>query len=392
MNAVRNAALQAPLRTALVVSANEGHARVDRISLKNAKIHVSRAVQSGRAAREHLLKYGADVVIVDDILEDGAGWDFVQSLKSDHVLRHIPVILATSSAGRDRVMEAIRLGCAGFLVRPYSLDTFFKHLTLARQAACFLREEMGDVAQSRELAEQGRAEEALPKLEKALETPDDAQHHYELGMRLMATKEYGQAVECFTRAVQINALLAEAHLGLARCWLALGDEVRYRKALTRAADISAKGARFERYKDEFLAILKADPYGFNPFVTLGMRLARERDWDGALMALKNAIWLCPDDAKAHLELAKAYHFKRDPELAKRSVSQALTLSSHEPEAHDLYERWTGRVWGEEAQEPEEVLMDEKSMFPDMIPVMLNGVLYLAGMVTEGLHRFRRDYA
>jgi tetratricopeptide (TPR) repeat protein len=290
------------------------------------------------------------------------------------------------------VVEAIKLGCAGFLVRPYSLDTFFKHLTLARQAACFLREEMGEVAESLDLAGQGRAEEALPKLEKALETPGDARHHYENGMRHLARQEYGQAVDCFTRAVRINALLAEAYLGLSRCWLALGDEVRYRKALTQAADICAKAARFEHYKDEFLAILGADPYGFNPFLSLGMRLAREMDWDGALMALKNAIWLFPGDAKAHLELAKAYHFKRDPELAKRSVSQALTLSSHEPEAHDLYERWTGRVWGEEEQVIEEAEEDEKGMFPDMIPVMLNGVLYLAGMVTEGLHRFRRDYA
>ena len=339
-----------------------------------------------------MLKHGADVVIVDDILEDGSGWNLVQSLKAERVLRHIPVILATSSAGRDRVVEAIRLGCAGFLVRPYSLDTFFKHLTLARQAACFLSEELDEVAVCLDLAEQGRMEEALPKLEKALEKPEDARHHYQKGMRHLARQEYGQAVDCFTRAVRINALLTEAYLGLSRCWLALGDEVRYRKALTQAAGICAKAARFERYKDEFLAILNADPYGFNPFVSLGMRLAREMDWNGALMALKNAVWLFPGDAKAHLELAKAYHFKRDPELAKKSVSQALTLSSHEPEAHDLYERWTGRIWGEKERVVEEVLMDEKSMFPDMIPVMLNGVLYLAGMVTEGLHRFRRDYA
>ena len=73
MNAVRKTALQSPLRSALVVSANEGHARVDRLSLKNAKVVVSRAVTSARAAKEHLHKLGADVILVDDVLEDSSG-------------------------------------------------------------------------------------------------------------------------------------------------------------------------------------------------------------------------------------------------------------------------------------------------------------------------------
>jgi tetratricopeptide (TPR) repeat protein len=393
MNAVRKTALQSPLRSALVVSANEGHARVDRLSLKNAKVVVSRAVTSARAAKEHLHKLGADVILVDDVLEDSSGWDFVRSLRADARLKSIPVILISSSGDRERVLEAIRMGCVGFLVRPYTLDTFFKHLALASQARCYLGAELGDVAAGLDMAEQGKPEAAMPKLEKALENPDEARHYYETGLRLLAREEYLKAVDAFTRAARISALMAEAHLGLARCWLSLGDEVRYRKAITQAADICARTERFEHYKDEFLAILREDPRGFNPFVSLGMRLAREMDRDGALMAFKNAVWMSPEDAKAHLELAKAYHFKREPELAKRSVGQALMLAEHDREANWLYERWTGQVWGlEDKQDDEEEAAGRGKVIPDMIPTVLNGVLYLAGMVTEGLHRFRRDYA
>jgi len=393
MHAARIDALPTPLRTALVVTANEGHARVDRLSLKNARIPVSRAVRSGRAALEHLFKHGADVVLVDDVLEDGTGWDFVRTLRAHARLRQVPVILVSATGDRERVVRAIRMGCSGYLVRPYTLDTFFKHLALAGQNKSYLNEEMGQLSESLGLLEAGKAREAIPGLEEALEAPEHARALYEKGMRHMAQEQYSQAVEAFNQATRANKLMAEAHLGLARCWLALGDEVRYRKALTRAAEVCGEAKRFERYKDEFLSILQSDTSGFNPFTSLGMRLGREMDWDGALMALRNAVWLTPGDSKAHLELAKAYHFKREPELARRSVGQALMLSAHDPEAFDLYRRWTGRNWGEQDDEAEERMEKGKGgRRPEVLPAVLNGVLYLAGVVTEGIHRFRRDYA
>lgn len=392
MNAAIKSAPNFPLRTALVVSAHEGHARVDRISLKNAKIAMSRAVPSGQAAMEYLLAQDADVVLVDETLADGSGWDFMRAVKSDARLRHLPIIMLSSSVERERVVEAVRLGCVGYLVRPYTLDTFFKHLGLARQSKCFLRDELAGLSDCLDMAEEGQAEAALPMIEKVLDEADEALHHYELGLRQLAREEYAQAVQSFGKAARLTTLKAEAYLGTARCWLALGDEVRYRKALTQAADACAKAERFERYKDEFLSIIASDPRNFNPFLSLGMRLSREMDRDGALMALKNAVWLCPGDAKAHLELGKAWHFKREPELAKRSVSQALMLSSHDHEANALYERFTGRTWEDEAEaEQEKPVYERKQIIPDMVPTMLNGVLYLAGMVTEGIHRFRRDY-
>jgi len=392
MYALRTPDSQPLLRSALVVTANEGHARVDRLSLKNARIPYSRAVPGARAAREHLLKNGADVVFVDDVLCDGTGWDFMRSLKADPRLGSIPVVMISRTVSRERVLEAIGLGCVGFMVRPYTLDTFFKHIGLARQARCFLHEELGVVAGCGELLEEGQAEAAVELLEKALETPDDARHHYERGLQLLERAEYTQAVSAFNTAARLSELMYEAHLGLARCWQALGDEVRYRKAMTRAADICARTKRFEHYKKEFASILRYDGSGFNPFLSLGMRLAREMDWNGAVMALRNALRLDPDNAKGHLELAKAYHFKREPGLASKAVSRALQLDAHDDEAQDLYQRWTGKVWGEREAVAAPEAEPSGPSFPDLIPGMLNAVLYVAGVVTEGLHKVRRNYA
>ena len=138
----------------------------------------------------------------------------------------------------------------------------------------------------------------------------------------------------------------------------------------------------------FLDILRTDKSGFNPFVSLGMRLARGMDWQGAVMALRNALRLNPNDAKACVELAKAFHFTRQPDQARQYVAQALALSPHDQEALDLHERWTGQPWHEADADRGR---DERRG-ANGLPVMLSAVLYLAGVVTEGLHRLRRHYA
>jgi len=389
MNTARKTDPQATPRQALVVSANEGHARMDRQCLKQAGIHLVRIVASAGEAMRHLAKHGADLVLVDDRLDDGSGWEFMRALKTQAAFKHLPVIMASSNSSRDDVLQSVRLGCVGFMVRPYSLDTFFKHVALAGRAGGYLREELGHVAQGLDLAEAGKADEAVPMFNQALLTQDEAQHHYERGMRQLAAQRFDQAIESFNVATRLSTLMAEAHLGLARCWMAKGDDVRYRKAVTQAAEACARAERFERYKDEFLDILRADSREFNPFLALGMRLGRSRDWDGAAFALHNALWLSPNDPKCHVEMAKVHHFRRQPELATRSVSQALMLCEHDPESQALFARWTGRAWGDDA--PATETPARKSVQP-ALPSLLNGVLYLAGVVTEGLHRFRRGFA
>lgn len=391
MNAARKNIPPQVLRQALVVSAHEGHARMDRQCLKIAKVLVARHVASAAEARLHLVKHGADVVLIDDELQDMSGWDFLRELKADPHFASVPVIMVSKKSHSEGVLEAIDLGCSGFMLRPYSLDTFFKHLSLARHAECLLADQAESLELGWELAEAGRLEEALPRFERASQTPDEAQHHFEQGLRHLAVREYDQAVASFTSASRISAVMTEAYLGLARCWQAKREEVRYRKALARAAEICAKAERIEHYKQEFMDIVRADPRHFNPFLSLGMRLMSARDYDGAAMALKNAAWLTPENAQVHMEMAKVYHFRRMPELAKRAAGQALMLSEDDPEIQALYERFAGQDRPEAKPEAAEI-KTRGPAFPEVIPSMLYGVLYLAGMVTEGLHRFRRRCA
>jgi DNA-binding NarL/FixJ family response regulator len=391
MNAARRESLPQTMRQALVVSGHEGHARMDRQCLKIAKVQVARHVSSGAEAWRCLVRQGADVVLIDDELADMSGWDFLRELRADGRFAAAPVIMVSKKNNSAGVLEAIGLGCAGFMLRPYSLDTFFKHLAMARHCRGLLAEQTKSLDQGRELAEAGRLDEAAAQYERASQTSDEAQHHFERGLRHLSVREYDQAIEAFTKASRICAVMTEAYLGLARCWQAKNDEVRYRKALAKAADICAKAERIEQYKQDFMDIIKADPRRFNPFLNMGQRLMSARDYDGAAMALKNAAWLTPDNALVHLEMAKVYHFRRLPEMAKRAASQALMLNEHGAEARALYERLVAPA------APDEALVKQQAEgrgpgFPALIPSMLYGVLYLAGMVTEGLHRFRRRCA
>ncbi len=148
MNAVRKPEPNTPAQNAvmpggaLIVSAHQGHSRVDRKSLSAARVAFSRTVSSAAAALEHLGKHGADVVLVDETLDDATGWDFVRALKADPALADIPVIMLGAALSKPRVLEAIGLGCTGFLLRPYSMDAFLRHLSLARQSCTQLRQEL----------------------------------------------------------------------------------------------------------------------------------------------------------------------------------------------------------------------------------------------------------
>lgn len=391
MNAARERSPRVVPAYALVVTAHEGHARIDRQFAKNARISATRAVATGAMALRVLERQRVDILFVDDQLADMTGWEFLRRLRAHADFKNQPVIRISADGRRQSVLEAIRLGCVGYLVRPYSMEAFCKHLALARQTGVFLARESRLVAQAVLQAEAGDVESAQPVLDRAVNEQADAARHCEQGFRSLAEGRYDQAIENFSAATRLCALMAEAHLGLARCWLAKGDAVRYRVALTRAAEVCAEAERFERYKQEFLTILQKDSSEFNPFLSLALKLGGGRDWEGAHMALQNALWLSPGDPRIHLELAKAHHFRREPEKARECALKAISLGGEDDEAVALYERLTGMSYGR-GEAREEEAAPERKRRPDLTMGILNAVLYVAAMVTEGLHKVRRDMA
>ncbi len=105
---------------------------VDSMSVKRALRELAAAnplqvFHHAEAALEHLRGAGVappGLILLDLNMPRMNGLEFLQELKADPQLRHIPVvILTTSREERDRA-ESFALGAAGYMVKPIGHDLF----------------------------------------------------------------------------------------------------------------------------------------------------------------------------------------------------------------------------------------------------------------------------
>ncbi|MHC1790142.1 response regulator [Solidesulfovibrio sp.] len=368
--------------TALVVSASDGHAKVDRDFLKRARIFAVRHVTSGAEALAALRRDGTTLVVCDDKLADMAGQDFITALRADPALAATAVILAAAGGTKDDVLSAVRLGVAGFMLRPYSEATFQRHLALAAHMARFAAAERAALARAVRQESRGDAAGAESAFAAVANAPDTAPRLFEEGMAALAVRDVERAILAFHKALAVNKLYVEAHLGLARAWLAKGSLRQYRHYMKQAASACARARRFAELRDQFVTLLAADEAGFNPFLALGHELLGERHYTAAVSLYRLALELAPQNADAYVGLSKAYHFLRRPDLAERAVRKGLRLNERHPEARVIHRRLTGI---REESLPE---LDAAKPSPLRLPLLLRGVLYLAGLATETLVRSR----
>mgnify|MGYP000959033330 FL=1 len=375
-------------KNVLIVSANEGHIRVDRSFFKGVRIFQTRTAASGAESMAYLRKHRADLVMCDAQLADMTGVDFLRGLANEPSLATIPAIMATTRNARQAVLEAVRAGCAGYLARPYSQAAFDKHLGFAMRSALFAQEKERSLRKARADLAAGREDEAVAGFEAVTAAPDEATRHFREGMAHLAEKRFDPAIAAFDRAVTLNALYAEAYLGLASAWQAKGNTDKARKYMRQAAAACARQRNFQELKDRFAAYLQQDKDGFNPFVALGNEEMSRRDYGAAIGAYAHAVELTPRRGDVYVEMSKAYHFLRKPQQALKAVTKGLRLQPDNPAGKTLYKRFTGKSYGDI-----ETMEDfQKSASPMKLPLFVRGALYVAAIATDLASKGRRRLA
>lgn len=374
-----------PFTSALLLSANEGHARIDREFCKLARIPRLRTATSAAEGLAVLRRHEAQLVVCDERLDDMPASAFMTALRAEPDLSRTPVIMAALAPSKADVLRAVSLGAVGFLIRPYSQNAFWRHLRLAGQLAAFADAGRAALARAARAESAGDAEAAAQGFAAVARDPGQAPRLFEEGMAALAARNVDRAIAAFHRALALNALYVEAYLGLARAWYAKGSRTKYRLFMKQAAAACARARRFEELRDRFVELLAKDEAGFNPFLALGNELLTERRYTAAVALFRQARSLSPQNADISLGLAKAYHFLRRPELARRAVETALDQNDRSPEGQELYARLTGRRHGDIAA----LVSAEPSPGGPHYPWLLRGVLYLAGWATDGLIRAHR---
>lgn len=70
-------------------------------------------------ARNQLKKNKIDCLIIDTSISNNQGFEFIQKLKNDSKLQHIPFIILTSRGFVKDRLDGYRLGCTSYLSKPF---------------------------------------------------------------------------------------------------------------------------------------------------------------------------------------------------------------------------------------------------------------------------------
>ena len=125
-------AIAVPPIDILLVEDNPADVRLTQEAFKDARVpnrlHVARdGVEALSMLRDAT---GAvprpDLILLDLNLPRKDGREVLQDIKHDEVLRHIPVVIFSTSQSEQDVARSYRLGANAFVTKPVDIDRFFQ--------------------------------------------------------------------------------------------------------------------------------------------------------------------------------------------------------------------------------------------------------------------------
>ncbi|KAF0096099.1 MAG: response regulator receiver [Puniceicoccaceae bacterium 5H] len=72
-----------------------------------------------------------DLIILDNVLGEEYGWQFLRDLRADPIFKHIPVLVYTATSDRGSVIKYLKLGVQNILVKPYAKGRVMQELEKA---------------------------------------------------------------------------------------------------------------------------------------------------------------------------------------------------------------------------------------------------------------------
>ena len=91
--------------------------------LKDLGCHNVEEAEDGVAALAILKSSKFDFVVSDINMPNMNGFDLLKAIKSEHKLKHLPVLMVTAEARKEDILLAAQSGAAGYIVKPFTKAT-----------------------------------------------------------------------------------------------------------------------------------------------------------------------------------------------------------------------------------------------------------------------------
>jgi CheY-like chemotaxis protein len=123
-------AFAGPLIEILLIEDNPADVRLTVEALKDARVPNRLHVARDGVEAMRMLKGDAvprpDLILLDLNLPRKNGREVLAEIKQDEALRHIPVVILTTSQAEQDAVQSYRLGANAFITKPAEIDRFFE--------------------------------------------------------------------------------------------------------------------------------------------------------------------------------------------------------------------------------------------------------------------------
>lgn len=79
---------------------------------------------NGREGIDRLNASDVDMVITDWNMPEMNGIEFIRTLRGLDKMKETPILMVTTNAAKDDIVEALRAGVNNYIVKPFTPDTF----------------------------------------------------------------------------------------------------------------------------------------------------------------------------------------------------------------------------------------------------------------------------
>lgn len=101
--------------------------------------HTVQGAENGRHALEVMARESFDLVLLDIMMPEMNGYEFLEHIRRDDELRHIPVILISALDDTESVIKGIQKGADDHLPKPFN-----SHILHARVDSCLAKKRLRD--------------------------------------------------------------------------------------------------------------------------------------------------------------------------------------------------------------------------------------------------------
>ena len=118
----------------LLVEDNDDDIELTKIGFEQAEFAVDlRVVSDGEQCLDYLRRQNAyatsptpDLILLDLHMPRMSGMEVLDAINADANLRHLPVIVLTTSSSDREIREAYQRHCSGYLIKPVGFADFVK--------------------------------------------------------------------------------------------------------------------------------------------------------------------------------------------------------------------------------------------------------------------------